>query len=454
MDTVARNLANYCVSINYDDLTPDVVHRTKLLLIDALACGFGGYNSKPAEIARRLAGQVQQSHHLATIMGSGQKSSLELATFANGVMIRFLDFNDSYFGKEGGHPSDNFAPILSCADSVHSCGREVIVASVLAYEVFCRIADRITLGSKGWDHAITGVISSVIGVSKILGLSREQVVEAINLVIAPNISLFQTRAGEISMWKGCALPNAARNAVFAALLAKEGMTGPSPIFEGKYGLFNVVTGPFQLEKFGGDNRPFRIMDTMVKQYPCGTFAQTAIDAALKLRNKITALDEIANINIGTFTLGKIGMGTDLELWHPKTRESADHSMPFAVAVSLMFGRLDLKHFSDEYLHNPDLLDLMSKITVEETEECNTLYPNATANRVEITTKSGKKLSELVQYHRGHSKNFLTEEEIENKFYSLSDGLLPKDRSKKLISRLWNLEDVDDIDEIMKMTQIG
>jgi len=454
MDTVAENIADYCVSINYDDLSPDVVHRAKLLLIDALACGFGGYNSKPAEIARRIAAQVRQNHNPATIMGSVQKTSLDLATFANGVMIRFLDFNDSYFGKEGGHPSDNFAPILSCADSVHSSGREVIVASVLAYEVFNRIADRITLGPRGWDHAITGIISSVIGVSKIIGLPQEQVVEAINLVIAPYISLFQTRAGEISMWKGCALPNAARNAVFAALLAKEGMTGPSPIFEGKYGLFNVVTGPFQLEKFGGKDTPFRIMDTMVKQYPCGTFAQTAIDAAIKIRNKISSLDEIANINVGTFTLGKIGMGTDLELWHPQTRESADHSIPFVIAVSLMFGRLELKHFTDEYLHNPELLDLMEKITVEETEECNNLYPNATANRVEITTKSGKKFSELVPYHRGHSKNFLTDEEIENKFYSLGNGLLSKDRSEKLISRLWNLENVDDIGEIMKMTQIG
>ena len=156
------------------------------------------------------------------------------------------------------------------------------------------------------------------------------------------------------------------------------------------------------------------MDAVIKGYPCGLFAQSAIDAALQLRSKISGPEEIAQINIGTFHLGKAVMAGDDEKWQPKTRESADHSMPYAVGVALMYGSADVDHFDEAYLQIPELLDLIRKITVEETEECNNFYPDALANRLELVTQSGEKFSELVEYHRGHHKNPMTDEEIEKK----------------------------------------
>jgi 2-methylcitrate dehydratase len=446
---IADYLASYASSITYEDIPPEVVRQVKVLLIDTLGCGLGGYASEPARIARRMAERVSPRYLPATVLGTGLKSSPELATFANGTMIRYLDLNDAYFSKEGGHPSDCFAPILTCADAVHKGGKEVIVASVLAYEVFCRLSDRFSISPKGFDHAITGLISAVMGVSKILGLSREEMVQAINLAVVSNIALGQTRVGEVSLWKGCALANAGRNAVFAVMLAKEGMTGPSPIFEGRKGFFEAVSGPFQLEEFGGHGRSFRMMDVMIKRYPCGTFSQTAIDAALKVRSQISSVDDIATVSVGTFHFGKTAMAGDAEKWHPKTRESADHSIPYVVGISLMYAPPEIKHFSEEYLHDPALLNLMQKIQVEETEECRNLYPGATANRVEITTKSGQKFSELVKYHRGHHRNPLTNDEIEQKFYSLSRDLLPIARSQDLLALIWNLEQVGDIATLME-----
>lgn len=453
MDTIAEHLASYATSITYQDIPPEVVHRAKGLLIDTLACGIAGFASEPGKIARSIAARVYQCDMPATILGSGQKSSTELATFANGVMIRCLDLNDSYFGKGGGHPSDNFAPVLTCADAIHADGKEVIVASVLAYEVFCRLCDRLDITTGGFDHATIGVISGVIGASKILGLSCEQMLEAINLAIASNISLGQIRVGEVSMWKNCALANASRNAVFAALLAKEEMSGPSPIFEGRSGFFKAVSGSFQLEELGGKGQPFRIMNTEMKHYPCGAFAQTAIDAAIKLRSKISSVNEISQINIGTCSFGKKAMGSDAEKWHPKTRESADHSLPYAIAVALMYGPPEAKHFADEYLNNPDLLDLMQKTKVEETEECNNLFPDASASRVGIITQSGEELSELVQYPRGQHQSALIDGKIEQKFYSLSRDLLAPAQRKELLSLLWNLEQVGDVTNIMELLKV-
>ena len=452
MDNIAEYIASYGTSIKYEDLPTEVIHKVKGLLIDTLACALGGYTSEPCKIARRMAARVYPYEMPATVIGSGQQSSVDLATFANGTMIRYLDLNDGFFSQGIGHPSDNFAPVLTCADAIHADGKELITASVLAYEVFCRLSDQFALGV--FDQATTGIISCVMGASKILGSSREQMLEAINLAIAPNISLAQTRFGELSMWKGCALANAARNAVFAAFLAKEGMTGPNPIFEGHCGFFRAVSGgPFRLEEFGGKDRPFRIMNTVIKRYPCGLFAQTAIDAAIKLRSKISSVDEIAEINIGTFALGKAIMAGDDEKWRPRTRESADHSIPYVVGITLMDGALEVKHFDDKYLNNPALLALIQKIKVEETEECVNLYPDACANRVELTTKTGEKISELVQYHRGHHRNLLTDEEVEDKFHSLAKNLQGPAQRKNLLSLVWNLEEVEDVAKLMQSLTI-
>lgn len=452
--SLAEYLASYATSTKYQEIPSEVVHRAKALLIDTLACSICGFASEPGKIARKIAGWIFKCDMPATIWGSGQKSSLELATFANGVMIRCLDLNDSYFSKEGGHPSDNFAPVLTCAEAIHAGGKDVIVASVLAYEVFCRLCDCLSITPGGFDHATTGVISGVIGVSKIFNLSYDQAIEAINLAVTPNISLGQTRVGEVSMWKSCALANAGRNAVFAALLAKEGVTGPTPIFEGRSGFFKAVSGAFNLEVLGGKDQPFRMMDVEVKKYPCGAFAQTAIDAALKLRSRIPNANEISEMNIGTCAFGKKAMASHAEKWHPKTRETADHSLPYAVGVALMYGPPQVEHFSEEYLDNPRLLELIQKTKVEETEECNHLYPDISASRVDIITKSGEKFSELVQSPRGPHRSAYLDEIVEQKFYSLTRDILAPNIRKKLLSLLWNLEEVTDVGSMMKLFKIG
>jgi 2-methylcitrate dehydratase len=449
-ENIAEYLADYGTSLKYADFPPEVIHKVKAHLIDALGCALGAYTSEPSKIARRLAVGVAGDEPQATVIGSGGQSSLEMATFANGVMMRYLDFNDGFAGSGVGHPSDNFAPVLTLAGALHAGGKEVITAAVLAYEVFCRLADAFDLRDRGFDHSTLGAASAAVGAAKILGLSREQTVQAINLSVAANISLGQTRVGNLSMWKGCAMANAARNAIFAARLAREGMTGPGPIFEGRYGFIKAVSGPFQLaEEFGGNGRSFRINDVMIKPYPCGQFSQTAIEAALKVRSQLAGPGEIREINIGTFALGKKVMAGDVEKWHPATRESADHSIPYVVAVALTCGTVEIKHFDSQYLSSKELLDLVQKIKVEETAECNNLYPDAMANRVEIVTTSGKRLSELVLYHRGHQKNPLTDAEIELKFTSLAADLLTPAQRKRVLELLWNLEKVDDVNEIMQ-----
>lgn len=451
MDTLAERLSSYAVSLHYRDLPDEVIHKAKCIIIDTLGCAIGGYTSKPSNIARDLAGTVTSSQP-ATIIGSGQTTTPELATFANGIMIRYLDFNDGYTSKTSGHPSDNIAAILSSAELAGAGGKRVITATVLAYETFCRICDVVDINPI--DHVTVGCIASVLGAARSMGLSLEQTIEAINLGITPNIALHQTRIDKLSMWKGCAHANASRNAVFAAQLASRGLTGPSRIFEGDHGYFVTVSkGPFELETFGGQGQPFKIMECSIKRFPLGQYSQTVVEAAFNVREQLPDVSDIAQVNIRTLQKAITIMAGDPKKWRPPTRETADHSMPYSVGVALMYGSVNHHHFDGEYLQNPQLLDLVSRVKVSVSEEANRRVPEAMLCNLEVITKSGKRYSSEVAYHKGHYKNPMSESEVEDKFRALSSNLLTPAQTDALLDRVWHLEDVKDIGEIVRMTRI-
>src|SRR5688572_15575832 len=195
MTTLVGQLSGYATALRYEDLPAEVVHQAKRLIIDTVGCALGGAQSEPARIARDIAGEVTSSHP-ATVIFSGKRSSAELATFANGVMIRFLDFNDGYTSSgESGHPSDSIAAALTIAEQMRAGGKDLITATVLAYEVFCRICDEVDLKPLGFDHVTVGGMASTAAAAKLLALARRQVEQAFNLGIAPNVALYQTRIG-------------------------------------------------------------------------------------------------------------------------------------------------------------------------------------------------------------------------------------------------------------------
>ncbi len=383
MPTIAEELSDYAVSLRYEDLPDDVAHLAKRMIIDTLGCALGGYHSEPARIAREVASTVTSSP-AGKVLGSGQLTSPDLATFANGVMVRYLDFNDGYTSKESGHPSDSIAATLTCSEVGRAGGKGLITATVLAYEAFCRICDAMDIKPSGFDHVTVGCIASILGAAKSMGLDREQTLQALNLGIAPNLALYQTRIGDVSMWKGCAYANASRNAVFAVTLARMGLTGPSPIFEGDGGYFKAVTRhPFQLETFGGSGQPFKIGECSIKRFPLGQYSQTVVQAALEVREQLPDPEDITQVNVSTLQTAVNIMAGDPGEWHPVNRETADHSMPYTVAVALMYGTVDQSHFNDEYLRDRRLLDLVSKVEVSVSEEANQMAPEAMLCEVEV-----------------------------------------------------------------------
>ena len=281
MDRTTEMLASYACRLSYEDLGPKTVHQVKRTLVDTLGCAMGGFVSEPAKIARGMASTVTSTTP-ARVLGTTEYTSPDMAGFANGVMVRYLDCNDSYFSPGGGHPSDMIPAVLAVADPMVADGRTVVTAIALAYEVFCRLSDVVVAGNLGWDQGMFSVIGAACGAGKVLGLDQERMANAISLAITPSLPLAVTRSGELSMWKGCATAAATRSAIFAVTLAAEGMNGPQEPFDGKRGLWEQAVGkPVEIPAFplGGsrsDDDPFRITQTIVKSYPSQIHTQAPI----------------------------------------------------------------------------------------------------------------------------------------------------------------------------------
>ena len=455
MDTIARYLSSYGHSLRYEDLSDEVLRQTKRLIVDTLGCAIGAYPSGPGRIAREMAETVTSTQP-ATVLGSGGKTSPDLAAFANGVMIRYLDYNDGYTSLESGHPSDSIAAVLSPAEVAGAGGKTVITSVVLAYEAFCRLCDSVSVRDRRFDHVTLGVVASGLGAAKAMGLSREQTEQTVNLCVASNVALYQTRIGDVSMWKGCAFANASRNAVFAAMMAQRGLTGPSPVFEGPRGLLQrrqpraLRSGALRRRR-----QAVQVMEATIKRFPLSLYSQTVVEAALELRDRVSGVDDIAEVRVETLQTAIDIMAGDEEKWHPANRETADHSMPYSVAVALTYGNVEEHHFNDEYLQDRSLLALTQKVKVAATDEANRRAPEAMLATVELVTRSGERhRSSPVPYHRGHWKNPMTDREVEDKFRELSTDLLGQARTDALLDRLWNLELVDDIGEVMGMITVA
>jgi 2-methylcitrate dehydratase len=341
---------------------------------------------------------------------------------------------------------------LAVVDAKNGTGKDAILGTVLGYEVLCGLTD---FGSKErgrtWDQSTYGVIAAAVVAAKLFGHTKEQMANAISLAASSHISLEQIRRGQISHWKGCALANASRNAVFCAMLAAKGMTGPEEAFEGKAGFLNSTGIRFEIMPFADSAESYRIMKARLKAFPSGYFSQSAIEAILHLRSEIPDLDDVKEVRLQTFPAGYEVMGSGEANWQPETRESADHSLPFVMAVALMEGSLEIRHYDQMYYKRPDVRALMQKIKVRIGEEPVAAWPEVPLNIIDVEMNSGKVVSTKVAYHLGHFKRFMTDDEQERKFRPLAEPLLPERQINDLLACLRRLDEVEQIGELIFLT---
>jgi 2-methylcitrate dehydratase len=438
-ETLADRLASFASSTRFEDLPAAVVVEARRRLLDAFACAAGALGEPAPEIARTVAASWRGEPPVP-LFGGGY-SVPDWAAFANGVHIRYLDCNDTYLSLEPAHPSDNWAAVMAAGAQAGADGRAWIAAAAVAYEVQCRLCDAASIRARGWDHTTYGSLSSALAASRLFGLDHAQTVHALGIAGTTGTALRLTRAGELSMWKGCAFAFAARNGVFAAQLARAGMTGPAPLFEGEMGFSQQVSGPFTLAQLGGPSAgDWMLPRTSIKFVPAEYHSQSAIAAAFALRPRIGDPRRIRAIEIATFRTAVEIIGKDPEKWRPRTRETADHSLPYCTAVALVDGAITAAQFSEQRLADPALLDLVARTTVIEDPTLTAGYPAGIPNRVKVTLDDGTVLVSEIAFPPGHDKNPLSDAQLAAKFHGLADPAIGAERAAQLWERLSRLED--------------
>jgi 2-methylcitrate dehydratase len=409
MDETARLIFENSRKIMSQGMGNETADEIKKRILDSIYVAYGSINAEPITIEKKAL-LPSSGKRNSTLYFTKEKAAVDVATLINGSMTRYHDFSDTYLSKEALHPSDNIPPVLAMAETLESGGEEIIRSIEAAYEVIGALSDAVSIRDRGWDHVTYISVSSAAGLSSIMGHGIDKFINTLNLAINNNISLRQTRSGELSMWKGCTASNASRNSVFAALLADSGFTGPSPIFSGEMGFFKQVSGPFTL-----DFNKNHILQTMIKNYPVEYHAMSAAQAALELRETISG--EILGIEVETFEVANKIIIKDPEKLRPRTKETADHSMPYIIAYCLTYGRPGLDAYDARYLTDGKILSKIDLMKFTVSERFNKMYPESLPVRIKVRTSTGEYEKEIT-VPKGHYKNPYSWEDLLEKGASI------------------------------------
>ena len=439
MDRITKQVAGFASTLRFEDLSEETVHAATQRLIDSLGCGLGAHDCEPAQIGLRMTRGQTPGKAPGRVLFYGDVLPAEAAAFVNTAMIRNFDFNDRY---PGGHPSDALGALLALATARPTDGRRLLTAMAVIYEIFGRFADAAQLSRRGWDQGFGITLSAAAGICNYLGLPMEATADAVGIAATSAVPLRVTRSGELTAWKNVATAYASRNGAFAALLAAEGMAGPHNAFEGRHGLFENITGPFQLEPFPTEGGPSLVPRVQIKYWPVETNGQPVIWAALKLRETIAPAD-IQEIEVFANKFTWFEIGSEPQKWDPQTRETADHSLPFMLARALVDGPVTTRSFTDDKVRDPSLRPLMSKIKVTVDDALEAALPRMIL-RVKVKTTDGREHNVEIVDPLGHPDNPMRDRDIEAKFSAMVEPIIGRERCRKALDGLWRIDESRDV----------
>jgi 2-methylcitrate dehydratase len=453
-DTTAQRLVDFSQSLNYTDLPDEAIYCAKARILSTIAVCLAAYEFPPVQISERVVPDVSTGS-TARIFGSLKRTSPEMAAFVNSAMVRCLDMSDTAVMAAVSHPADAFPAILAIAEAEKHSGKDLLLATAIIYEAQVRFVEVVPYNHHGWDQTPVVAMGAALGAARLMGLSDEKMHHALSLAITPNLALNQTRTGKLSMWKGMAGPQGTRQGVFAAMLAREGMTGPEDVFEGKFGLWNQMmngdTFDLPIPK-DFKNHTFAVQQTMVKSFPIRFNCHLPVFCALELLEKVKPAD-IEELKIESIRQA-FGRWMDLpEIWKPETRETADHSLPCTVALALLDGGISPATHTKERYKDQDVLDFMGKIKIELPDEFADLAPETRCCRMTATLKNGETI--IIEQRRtmADDTNGPSRSEIEGKFNRLTKSLLTDQNRQQLLDLVWSLDEAPSVENMVNFTQI-
>jgi 2-methylcitrate dehydratase len=442
-------MARFSGSLRYDDLSPEAVELAKRFLLDSIGCAYGGRKTEDVKIMLHFFNEMGGTPQ-AVVFDSEQKLPMINACLLNSLMIRALDFNDIYWEQDPSHPSDLIPAALTPAEVLHKSGRELIVAIVLAYEWEQRLCEFAIPGirERKWHHATLTQFAAPLVAAKILGLNEQQMVHAVGISASHNLTLGAVTAGKLTMMKNTVDPMATQAGLFSALLAQRGYEGPEHVLDGKEGLLDTFGGRFELNVLTdglGDN--FRITRCSMKAFPTEALTHSPISAVIKImKNHHIDKEEIEEVNIRTVARAA-DILSDPSKYDPQTRETADHSLPYCIAATIVEGKVTPESFHEGKIRDPEIRSYLKKIKVVADPGYEKTFPELKKAGVEIKCKDNKKYQLQVDYPQGDYRNPMDDETFYTKFDSMVLPATGKEKRDRIVNAIQNLERIDDVSDL-------
>jgi 2-methylcitrate dehydratase len=444
--THAKALADFVSRAGDDDLAPGAGEQLRIRVLDSLGCAIGALEGGPIRLIREQLDDFETSGRCALI--GGGSAPPDRAAFYNGALVRYLDFNDSYLAKgETCHPSDNLGAVLAASEYAGASGKDFLLALAVAYQVQCRLSDLAPVRAKGFDHTTQGSYAVAAGVSKALGLDAGKTANALAISGTAFNALRVTRTGALSNWKGLAYPNTAFGCTHAAFLAMRGITGPPEVFEGNKGFMDAIAGKFEMD--WSTERLDKVAQTAVKKYNAEMHSQSAVDAVVELRTQHgigpagLAEGTIAGVEIDTFDVAFniIGGGEEGDKRTVRSKEEADHSLPYMAAAALLDGELTPRQYSPDRIARADVQSLLRKVRVRPLEEMSARFPRSMPCRVTIVLEDGTRYVKEKSGYEGYPTSPARWETVEEKFHTLSAPFAGESLRHRIVEAVKGLENI-------------
>jgi len=467
--SISRQIAEFAVSLKFADLPDEVVNEVKRYMYDSIGCAYGGYHTKDLNIIRDIYIDIGGKSD-ATVLGFGDKLPAVNATLINSLMVRALDFNDIYWKDDPSHPSDIIPAAWAVGELVNANMKDVIVAIVLAYEFEQRLCLFAKPGvrERKWHHATLTQFVSPIVAGKLLGLTVDEMVHAIGISGCHNHTIGCPTAGKLTMMKNTVDPMAVQSGVFAALMAQKGFSGTEKVFEGKEGFMDAFIGwnakdeslkPTDMEGrdgvsswswdidalVGGLGDSYKIMECGMKAFPTEALTHTHLSCVLNamIGNNLEYSD-VKEVKVTCFAQA-YDILFDPTKYRPESRETADHSLPYCMAVAMVDKKITTDSFSDEKLNDPRIYEVIDKIIGEPSQEFEKMFPAKQPSRVVVTTNDGRMFEEYLEYPKGDPREPMTMDDLENKFNSLAGDKFDASAKKQLKETIFNCEEMNAVE---------
>src|SRR5271170_6306272 len=445
-------MSRWAASLDYKQLSQDAVYQAKRFLLDSVGCALGGYQQHDVKIALEVLDEIAGKGP-ATVIGTGKRIDVVSASLANALMIRCMDYNDIYWKQDPSHPSDIFPAAIAGCERTRSDGKELIVGLVLGHEFEMRFCEAAFPGirERGWHHATLTAYVSPFVAGRALHHPWEQIQHAVGISASRHATLGAVTAGKLTMMKNTVDPMATQSGVLAALMAEKGYTGPEHVVDGKEGLTHCFGPSWKLNLLTDAlGESWRITQCGMKAFPTEALTHTPISAVLDIvKSNDLKPEQVEKVQIRSLARAA-DILSDPSKYDPQSKETADHSLPYVIAAAIAERQVTPVQFEMKKIMDPIIRAQLKKVEVVADPEIEEVFPALQRVIVNLTTTDGRTFTKQLDYPKGDPRNPLSDQEVEEKFATLAEGVLSQNAQKKLKEAIWNLEEIGSVSKLMAL----